>query len=154
MTNSYPDLCDMTISGKIHAKKWSNCIYIAITFEVLVQNQWKLDFRIALVISFLKIHTFTEQEGKVVQGGLPHRSFENRWRNIDILYIILKGIVWRFRFIIKFSKIFWFREFMSKFSRNDSPIALERMSEKKLKLLKYEHIIYHFKARDLEIPLT
>ena len=29
--------------------------------------------------------------------------------------------------------------------RNDCP--------KNLKLLKYEHIIYHFKARDLKIPL-
>ena len=86
--------------------------------------------------------------------GRPHRSFENRWRNIDILYIILKGIVWRFRFILKFSKIFWFRfcEFMSKFSRNDSPMAPERMFEK-FELLKYGQIIYHFKVRDLEIPL-
>ena len=24
--------------GRTHAKKWSNCIYIAITFEILVQN--------------------------------------------------------------------------------------------------------------------
>ena len=39
---------------------------------------------------------------------------------------------------------------MSKFSRNDSPMAL---CLKKFSLLKYEHIIYHFKARDLEIPL-
>ena len=49
-----------------------------------------------------------------------HRSFENRWRNIDILYIILKEIVWGFRFSLNYSKIFWFCDFMSKFSRNDS----------------------------------
>ena len=42
---------------------------------------------------------------------------------------------------------------MSKFSRNDSPMALEWVSENNSKLLKYEHIIYHFKARDLEILL-
>ena len=41
---------------------------------------------------------------------------------------------------------------MSKFSRNGSPMAPERVSEK-FKLLKYEHIIYHFEAHDLEIPL-
>ena len=41
---------------------------------------------------------------------------------------------------------------MSKFSRNGSPMAPERVYEK-FKLLKYEHIIYHFEVRDLEIPL-
>ena len=35
------------------------------------------------------------------------------------------------------------------FSRNDSEMAVR----KKFKLLKYEHINYHFKARDLEILL-
>ena len=30
-------------------------------------------------------------------------------------------------------------------------MALEQMSEK-LKLLKYQHIVYHFKAHDLDIP--
>ena len=54
-------------------------------------------------------------------GAAPHRSFENQLCNIDILYIILKGIIWRSRFNLNFSKIFWFRDFMSKFSRNDSP---------------------------------
>ena len=33
--------------------------------------------------------------------------------------------------------------------RNGSRMAVR----KKFKLKKYEHIIYHFKARDLEIPL-
>ena len=60
----------------------------------------------------------------------PHRSFENLWRNIDILYITLKGIVWRLRFSLNFSKIIWFRDFMSKISRNDSPMDLEWVSEK------------------------
>ena len=35
------------------------------------------------------------------------------------------------------------------FSRNDSAMA----PEKNFKRLKYKHIIYHFKAHDLEIPL-
>ena len=41
---------------------------------------------------------------------------------------------------------------MSNFRENDSPMAPKWVSEK-FKLLRYEHIIYHFKARDLEIPL-
>ena len=68
------------------------------------------------------------------EGGsgrpLPHRSFENRWRNIDKLYIILKGNVWRFRFNLNCSKIFWFRDFYEQFSRNDSEMAPEWVSEK------------------------
>ena len=36
-----------------------------------------------------------------------------------------------------------------RFSRNDSAMA----PDKKFRLLKYEHIIYHFKAHDLGIPL-
>ena len=81
----------------------------------------------------------------------PPPSFENRWRNMDILYMILKGIVWRFRFSLNFSKIFWFRDFMGKFSGNDSPMAPEWVLEKNFKLLKYEHITYSFEARNLEI---
>ena len=40
---------------------------------------------------------------------------------------------------------------MSNSRENDSPMAPEWVS-KNFKFLKYEHIIYHFKARDLEIP--
>ena len=39
MSNSYPESRDMTYLSFAHAKKWSNYIYIAITFEILVQNQ-------------------------------------------------------------------------------------------------------------------
>ena len=39
-----------------HAKKWLNCIYIAITFEIFVQNRQKLYFSMALVMCFLKIY--------------------------------------------------------------------------------------------------
>ena len=41
---------------------------------------------------------------------------------------------------------------MSKVSRNDSTMAWDGCP-KNFKLLKYEHIVYHFKARDLEILL-
>ena len=39
VTNFQPDLHDMAIFGKAPAKKWSNFIYIAITFQILVQNR-------------------------------------------------------------------------------------------------------------------
>ena len=45
-------------------------------------------------------------------------------------FFILKGIVWQYLFSLNFSKIFLFRDFMSKFSRNDSPMAPEWVSEK------------------------
>ena len=97
-------------------------------------------------LSILLTYIYTHFYRIIEEGGSgrpppppPHRSFENRWRNIDILYITLKGIVWRFRFSLKFSKILWSRDFMSKFSRNDSSVAPEWMSEKiqTLKILTY-----------------
>ena len=39
VTIFYPESRDMTIFGKYPCQKWSNCIYTAITFEILVQNQ-------------------------------------------------------------------------------------------------------------------
>ena len=59
------------------------------------------------------IHFHGIREG----GGLapPHRSFKNQWCNIGILYIILKAILWRFRFNLIFLKTFWFHDFMSNF---------------------------------------
>ena len=87
-------------------------------------------------------------------GGSPpppppihhHHSFENRWLNIDILYIILKGILWRFRFNSNLWKIFWFRDFMSNF-REMTPQKLQNGCLKN----SYEYIIYSFEAHNLEI---
>ena len=93
-----------------------------------------------------------KKRGRLFRAGPAHYSFENRWCNIDILYIILKGILWRFRFNLKFSKIFWFRDFMSKF-REMTPHGSRMGVRKNFKLLKYEHILTYFKASDLEIPL-
>ena len=42
---------------------------------------------------------------------------------------------------------------MSNF-REMTPQKLQNGVRKNFKLLKYEHITYHFKARDLKIPLT
>ena len=39
MTNFQTESPDMPYLVRAHAKKWSNCIYIAITFEILVQNR-------------------------------------------------------------------------------------------------------------------
>ena len=52
------------------------------------------------------------------------------------------SIYFRYRQNILISRLY------EQFSRN----APQRL-KKNLKLLKYEHIIYHFKAHDLEIPL-
>ena len=64
---------------------------------------------------------------------------------IDTLYIILKAILWRFRFNLNLFNHFdfvtlWviFAKWLPKSSRMDV--------RKKFKLLNYEHIIYHFKA--------
>ena len=50
VTIFYPESGDMA-----HAKKRSISIFTAITFEILVQNQQKLHFWIALVMSFRDI---------------------------------------------------------------------------------------------------
>ena len=80
-----------------------------------------------------------------------HRSFENRWHKVDILYITLKGVVWRFGFSLNFSKIFGFRGFMSTFSRNDSPMAPKWVSEKisnfkniNILYIALKHVIWRF----------
>ena len=38
MTNFQPESRDMAIFGKSSYQKWPNSIYIAITFEILVQK--------------------------------------------------------------------------------------------------------------------
>ena len=54
---------------------------------------------------------------------------------IDILYIILKGILWRFRFNLNFSKIFWFRDFMSNYGEM-TPQWLQNGCPKKIQTFK------------------
>ena len=49
---------------------------------------------------------------------------------IDILYIILKGILWRFRFKFKFFKNILISRLYEQFSRNDSP-NVSRMGVRK-----------------------
>ena len=105
------------------------------------------------LISFYK-KPYTHFYRIIEEGGSqrppPHRLSENWWRNIDILYIILKGILWRFRFILNFWKYFDFAilsAIFAKWLRNGSRMAVR----KKFRLLKYEHIIYSFEARNLEI---
>ena len=84
------------------------------------------------------------EEGGSGRPPTPYHSFENRWCNIDILLIILKGIVRRFRFSLNFSTIFWFRDFMEKFSGNDSPMASEWVSEKFQTFKIWIYYIYSF----------
>ena len=63
------------------------------------------------------------------------------------LYIIGKKIYRRFRFISDIDKIFCFRNFMNNFHE-----MTPQWLQKKFRLLKYEHNIYHFKAHAMEIP--
>ena len=76
--------------------------------------------------------------------------FENWWRKTDILYIILKGILWKFRFSLNFSKIFWFRDFMSKFPRktpNGSGMGVRknfRLSNMNILHIALKHVIWRF----------
>ena len=65
----------------------------------------------------------------------PHRSFGSQWRNISILCIILRGILRKFRFNLNFSKIFWFRHFMSNF-REITPQWLQGGCPKKFRAFK------------------
>ena len=55
MTNFQPEGPDIAIFTKSACQNWSNCIYIAITFEIVIQNRYKFYFWIALVMSFPKI---------------------------------------------------------------------------------------------------
>ena len=67
------------------------------------------------------------------------------------LYIVGKRIYRRVRIIKNIGKIFWFRDFMSNF-REIGGIRPFSEVRKNFRLLEYEHIIYYFEARDLEIP--
>ena len=73
----------------------------------------------------------------------PHRSFENRWRNIDILYIILRGIVWRFWFILNFSKIFWFREMTPQWLWSECPKNSD-FYNMNISYIALKHVIWRF----------
>ena len=95
-------------------------------------------------------YLYTLLQNKRGRWAAPHRSFENRWRNIDILYIILKEIVWRFWFSLNFQKYFDVVTLWANF-RKMTPQWLLNGCLKKFKLLKYQHIIYSFEARNLEI---
>ena len=53
------------------------------------------------------------------------------------------------RIHFKYGKNILILRLLEQLSRNDSAMTPEKF----FKLLKYEHIIYHFKAHDLEIPL-
>ena len=74
----------------------------------------------------------------------PPMIFEGRNLTQQTIYhwkgnLSKSPIHFRYRQNILISRLY------EQFSQNDSAVA----SEKKFKLLKYEHIIYHFKAHDL-----
>ena len=59
-----------------------------------------------------------------------------------------KGNLTASRIHFKYWENILISRFYKQFSRNDSAIALEWLSEK-CQTLQYEHIMYHFKAHDL-----
>ena len=58
-------------------------------------------------------------------------------------YITGKGIYWRVGFILNVGKSILISRLSEQFSQNHSAMV----SEKNVKLLKYEHIIYSFSAK-------
>ena len=87
---------------------------------------------------------------EVVRGAPPPPPiiFEGRSLQQQTIYhwkgnLAKSQIHFRYRQNILISRLY------EQFSRNDSAIA----PEKNFKLLKHEHVIYHFKAHVLEIPL-
>ena len=98
--------------------KWNRITQCEMMSRLIVQNcinsaSHENELLASSILEYPHFYRIREKSGS---GRSPHRSIENRWRNIDIL----KGILWRFRFNLKFSKIFWFRDFMSNFRENDS----------------------------------
>ena len=100
------------------------------------------------------IHTCAEQEMEVRRCGAPPPPpppliiFEERNLPQQTIYhwkgnLSKSPIHFRYRQNILISRLY------EQFSRNDSAKA----PEKNFKPLKYEHIIYHFKANDLELLL-
>ena len=53
---------------------------------------------------------------------------------------------------LKYRENILISQFYEHFSRNSRNLGHFWKLEKNFKLLEYEHIIHHFKARDLEIP--
>ena len=86
---------------------------------------------------------------EVVRGGPlpPLIIFERQNLPQQTVYhwkgnLLKSPIHFRYRQNILISRLY------EQFSQNDSAMA----PEENFKLLKYEHIMYHFKAHDLEIP--
>ena len=77
-----------------------------------------------------------------------HHSFENRWRNIDILCIILKGILSRFRFNSNFWNFFDFLTLWAIFAKwlpNSSRMAVWKNSYEWIYYIGVKHVIWRFR---------
>ena len=82
--------------------------------------------------------------------GAPPPSIIFEWRNLPQQTIYhWKGNLSKSPIHFRYRQNILILRLYEEFSRNDFTMA----PEKNFKLLKYEHIIYHFRAHDLEIPL-
>ena len=83
---------------------------------------------------------------EVVRGGPPPIIFEGRDLPQQTIYH-WKGNLMASRIHFKYLKNILISRLYEQFSRNDFVMA----PEKNFRLLVYEHILYSFEARDLEI---
>ena len=97
------------------------------------------------------IYTYLQNKRMRRCGVAPPPIIFERLKFPHKLYIVGKRIYRRVRIIKNIGKIFWFRDFMSNF-REIGEFRPFSEVRKNFKLSEYEHIIYHFEARDLEIP--
>ena len=86
---------------------------------------------------------------EAVLGGPPPIIFEGRNLPQQTIYH-WKGNLSKSPIHFRYGQNIFISQLYEYISRNDSATALE----KDFKLIKYEHVMYHFKTHDLEIPLT
>ena len=97
------------------------------------------------------IHDFTKLKGQGSSGRPPPPIiFERQILPQQTIYS-WKGNLTASRIQFNYWKNILISRFYEQFSRNGFAMALERLFKKIFKLTKYEHIIYHFEARGLEI---
>ena len=144
-------------------KSFKTCFWFSTSINVIIL--WifppQIVPQLSVSGSWRHIHTFKiREEGKVVQGT-PLPTVHLRTNDVTWTYCTyVKGnhleVLIQFKFFktVLISRLFEqisrlyeqiFAKWLPKWLRSGCP--------KKFKLLKYEHVIYHFKARDLEIPL-
>ena len=89
------------------------------------------------------ISRFYKQFSRNVSAMAPEQLFEkiSNFKNMTVLYIILKQVVWRFRIYDYFREIFKFRDFMNTL-RNFAKSVFAHIFAK-LEYWKFENCVYY-----------